>query len=188
MGLNLPDPVPIYGDDCIGCTPGLFPPGETPSFIFVLFENIKSCYQSPHTVPETMLCKLYQVPGLPCRYRHNGTVWKADLFIARGGTGDSFLGLFDEFGWVHFVSRGAYCPPEFTIFENEQFLCLYQWASHKGTAIMFFDDTIARLIDSFGLQPGKTLFLESFDGSGGFMIQKFCDLYQRTNIKFKILI
>lgn len=186
MGRKIPNPDPIYGDDCNLCTPARFPIGETPAFIFVLFEGIKTCYKSPYAFPGSMLMKLYQQSGSPCHYRSKGTGWFGELFLARPGHVDSFLGLADPDGWVWFVCRGPYCPAEFTIYENEHFMCLYQWAGSSGTGIMYFDNTILRIADSFGLTPGESLFHESFNDIDGPLVLKFCDLYQRTNIKFKI--
>jgi hypothetical protein len=188
LGRKIPHPDPIYGDDCNLCTPARFPIGETPAFIFALFENIVTCHKSPYTFPGSMLCKMYQQPGSPCHYKHKGTSWTADLFIALAPNVESFLSLADIDGWVWFVSRGPYCPAEFTIYENEQFMCLWQWAGSEGTGIIYFDNSIKRLTAAFGLTPGQTLFLESFSDQDSFIVQKFCDLHQRTNIKFKTTI
>lgn len=184
MGEPITSPDAEYGNDCNACTPALWPVGKTPASVWLLFDGLTSCGRSPFHPPNGLLLKLDQVPGTPCWYRHRGTGWDADFYASRPGPGDSYVQLVDANGWFWFVGTGAHCPAEHTSFVNDQFMCLFMWAAYGGSATVLWNTTVLALVKYFGLKPGSSLFLELFDAPSSDIVYKYCDRYQRTNIKF----
>jgi len=54
-----------YGDDCSIC-PSLFPPGQTPKLMYLIFHGVEKCNGSLHDPPNDIPFVLEQSPVNPC--------------------------------------------------------------------------------------------------------------------------
>ena len=186
MGEPITSPNLDYGADCNSCTPARWAVGKTPASVWFHFSDITSCGRSPHSIPNGMLIRLDQNPASPCHYQTPGAGWVADWWPGRGGTNDSYIQLVDPTGWFWFVGRGAFCPAEHSSYDNDQFMCLFAWAAMGGTATVIWNTTVLALVEAFGLRAGSDLMLEILDAPTNDLVYKFCDRYQRSNIKFRV--
>lgn len=184
MGTPITPPYPEYGDDCGYCTPALWSAGETPKFIYAYFQGISDCSISSHDVPNGQTFKLEQDSVLPCYWVHEGPIYHVYYQPLVPAQGKSLLQLQDHVGFSFLFNYGPMCPPEFTVYENWMQFCELQYAGSGGTGTIFWSDEILQLVNAFGLMPGPDLFHELFNAPNADIIHKFCDRYQRTNVKF----
>lgn len=185
MGTPIPSPDPEYGVDCPHCTPALWPVGKTPASVYIYFSGLISCNLSPFGPPNGLTFRLDQQVGSPCWFRHSGAVWECDWYPFHLGKVKSYVQLMDTIGWGWFSGALATCPPEYTIFPNDQFQCLFMWAGAMGTATVFWMDKVLQLVEQFGFETVSNLMYEMFNHDDGDIVHKFCDIVQRTNIKIK---
>ncbi|GAI26825.1 unnamed protein product [marine sediment metagenome] len=59
-------------------------------------------------------------------------------------------------------------------------------AGAKGFGTIFWNHDVEAIVEGLGLNAGPGLFYELFKSTPFYYVHKFCDLYQRTNIKLKI--
>ncbi len=186
MGTPIPSPDPEYGADCPLCTPALWPVGETPLYIYAYFEGITNCGVSPHSAPNGETFRLEQPVGFPCLWSHAGNVWHLDYIPDQIAPNLSRLRLMDHHGFSFFVGTGIPCPPEFTIFDNNQAACILMYAGAGGSGLISWSAGMLELVQQFGLEAGINLFYEEFTTAEGDIVHKFCDRIQRTNVKIKV--
>lgn len=185
MGEPVPDPPIDYGTDCPWCTPARWPSNETPAKVYCLFSGITNCGVSSYPAPNGEIFAMDQLDGTPCQWRHNGTVWKPDWTPRRVAGPQSLLRLLDKDGFSFFNSLSLQCPPEGWTYTNQQAACILMYAGAGGIGQVWWNDKINDFIDDFGFTAGRSLFLELFRSTGVYDVYKFCDLYDRTNIRIK---
>lgn len=183
MGTPIPSPPIDTGADCPNCTPLRWAVGETPEFIYIYFEGLTDCGVSPHPSPNGQTFKLTQQPGWPCWWRHVGDPWEVNFWAKRIGFFQSEVSLWDHHGFSFFLGRFLQCPLEYWAYDNLQAACILMYAASGGSATVYWNSVIADLIAGFGLVPGRSLFYELLQAPRLTEVHKFCDLYQRTNIK-----
>jgi len=68
MGFPTPWPPDPSDDDCVLCTPALFPPGQTPAIVKMSSWGIVACPGAPHPAPNGLVA-LRQLPAAACIWR-----------------------------------------------------------------------------------------------------------------------
>lgn len=187
MGEPIPNPPIEYGNDCVQCTPLRWPANENPKYVYVMFWNLVDCGWSPHPAPNGQIFKLEQVPGTPCLWHKSIGTWVVNWYARRPAGAQSQLNLADHHGWNFFFAISLQCPFEYWTYTNLQAACILMYAASAGFATIWWNSTITELIEGAGLVPGRSLFYELFKAAGNTEVHKFCDLYQRTNIKIKTI-
>lgn len=157
--------------------------GETPAVIYSTFWSIINCGKSAFSAPNGEIFKCSQLVANACTWLHDGSVFKVDFAARRAAGPQSQLRLYDKDGFFFFDSISMQCPLEGWVYGNNQNACILMYAGAQGFGSIWWNDRITELINGFGLTPGRSLFLELFKAGGVNNVYKFCDLYERTNIK-----
>jgi hypothetical protein len=193
MGIRKKRTTIHYGDDCILCS---FPPfrrwalGETPKYIYVYFSAIGFCpYQAPE-IPVNVPIRLTQSEAMPCVYRavayNRYSYFPVELDLYHLPSDSSWLTMNQTESYNLFSGHHIKCPYEYTYFENEFTSCSAWVLGTGGVAIISWHTIVNKLIDSFGLSPSSSLFVEEFPVDSSSAVVKLCDKRDGTNIKFLI--
>lgn len=185
MGQIIPKPPVEYGNDCPSCTPGRWPVGETPKYVYCMFWDVVGCGVSPNDPPNGVVFRMVQQPGNPCLWLLNGSVWRPDFQPKTVGPGMSQLRLLDSGGFSFFIGTSFPCRPEYQRYTNSQAACIFAFAGSAGFGTAWWNDDVTDIITELGLQGNGKLFYELFMQTGVFEVHKFTSLYYRTNIKVK---
>lgn len=185
MGLPVPDPPEDYGNNCTSCTPARWASGETPQWIYCMFWDIVDCGVSSYPAPNGEIFAMEQTAGNPCIWTKGDGVWRPDFVAKVVGTFQSRLRLLDKDGFGFFVDFHIQCPLEYHIYNNDQGACILAYAGSEGHGTIWWNSKITTIIESLGLRAGSDLFYELFRGTSDEIVHKFCDEYQRTNLKIQ---
>lgn len=186
MGTPLPCPPIDHGSDCPACTPGRWPVGENPKFVYVMFFNIIDCGVSSYPAPNGKVFTLEQNIGNICNWQHLGDIWHVFWDAKRIGFAQSRLRLLDKDGFQFFSDLHIQCPMEYWIYTNDVVACGGMFAGAAGFGRIWWNTKNNAIIEGMGLDCGPGAFNETFSGPGSKVTTKFTSLHQRTNIRFQL--
>ena len=186
MGRLINPPPVESGNDCPACTPGLWPVGKTPMYMFAYFSGISNCGKSSNYAPNGYTFLLQQDPLNACLWKHDGDVWFVDYRPWLFGPDRCQVRLYDQHGWFFFVGTNVHCSPEIIRFTNAQAACILMYAGAGGVCLLDWSGILHYLIAELGIETKPKLMKESRSIDADSQVVKLCSLYQRTNVRFKI--
>lgn len=186
MGTPLPCPPIKSGSDCPACTPGRWPSGETPKFVYVMFWKIINCGVSSYSAPNGHVFTLEQNPANICNWFWLGDTWHVFWDAKRIGPPQSRLRLLDVDGFSFFSDLSLQCPMEYWTYINDQNSCILMYAGARGGGTVWWNSKNNAVITSMGLDCGLGSFNETFRGPSSKITSKFNSLYQRTNLRIQL--
>lgn len=185
MGIVIKPPPIHYGTNCPACTPTLWPPGETPMYMFVYASGISDCGRSARPVPNGLTFLLQQNPLSPCHWRYQGPRYSVDFFPNLQIPANSRLTIVDDLGWFFFTGIGVQCAPEIIRFVNAQAACILMYAGAGGFCMVDWSGLLLETSVELGIDFKPKLMRESRYVDNTDYVFKVTSLYQRTNFKFK---
>lgn len=188
MGQPIKSPDIEYGTDCPRCVPPFgsrWNTGETPKYIYAMFSGITYCAHSSYNPPNGLIFRMEQLPASVCTWYLQGSVWHVEFIADRISPNFSQLRLGDKDGWSFFTDQQVACPPEFNTFVNDQTSCVLMYAGAGGHGTIWWSDEAIELAVWLGLCPSERLMYEVFPVNSDFLVHKFCDRRNHTNIKIK---
>lgn len=186
MGTPVTSPYPEYGNDCNRCTPDPWPAGKTPLKLWAYFEGIINCGVSHHPAPNGYTFRLDQSTVNPCMYEHIGTIWWIEFLPDRIAPDESRLRMEDDHGYGFFSGHAAACPLFPILYLCDFPNCVALLGGARGQCLLTDNSHVIALVQQFGLDAGIHLMTEMFVTPASDCVHKFTNLYQKTNVKFKI--
>jgi len=174
MGTKIP--TPEHGNDCAAC----FSAGETPEFIWVMFDGVKvGDPPGSYQVPNGCLFKCVQSEIDPCLWEYNpsGPGWVCSVYRSVA-TGRWHVTLTVWAGGSHFTGWRAGCPSEHDIFANVYWSPIW-WHGWDGVATIMWMTTVLALLDALVIPQSNTL-MEMF------LIDELKTVYKFCNRKYSI--
>lgn len=148
-----------------------------------MFWGITNCGLSSWPAPNGHTFTLEQQIGNVCTWAFLGSAyhvfWEAKIV----GAPLSKLRLMDSDGLSFFNSVSLQCPLEYWTYSNNQAACILFYAGAGGFGRIWWNQKVSFDIDGFGLDCGPELLAEMFTAPGSHIVNKYCDLNQRTNIR-----
>lgn len=185
MGIVIKPPPWHYGSDCSECTPNPWPTGKTPMYVYAYFSGIDNCGWSPNPAPNGSTFLLQQVPGSPCMWLHQGSIWTVDFMPKWDWPDQSRVRLYDNHGWIFFAGFEDICQPEMIRYVNRQNECVLMYAGAGGYCIIDWSGILLNVVAELGILLKPKLMRESRYVDDTEIVYKVNSLYYRTNFKFK---
>lgn len=186
MGTPIDSPPIDYGSDCTKCNDECWSAGETPRYIFAYFEHMVRCGVLYDPPPNGKTFLLTQTDEDPCLWTHVSDNWRADYRPWPIGEDYSIVRLSSAGGIPYFTGLGDPCPQEVAYFDHFYINCVPLLAAKLGQCWLCWHPKIQVLIDAFGIDQHADLRHELRSHPDTDIVQKLCNLYQRTNIRFKL--
>lgn len=180
MGIKINPPE--YGNDCAHC----WDPGETPEFIYVMFEGVKKGDVVGSQIPPNgHIFKCIQDPAAPCIFNYNkaGAGWQVE-FARAAGTGRWHMKLWHD-GHSHFTGWLPDCPEEHDIWTNLLWTPIFH-PGYDGVATVFWLDEARTLMAAMNIPDESGTFMEFFLKDESDPVYKFCNT--RYGINHTILV
>lgn len=188
MGEPIQIPIIPWGTDCPRCVPpagSRWGVGETPLYIYATFSGITNCGWSHHPAPNGLIFRLTQNPAFICEWHLIGSVWHVSWIADRLAPNVSQLRLGDHDGWSFFTDQQVPCPAELQPYVNDQAACILMYAGAGGSGTIWWNEELLTLAEQFGLDPSERLKYDVFPVNSDYLVHRFADQRDHTNIKIK---
>lgn len=188
MGTLIDSPEIEFGDDCNVCVAHpyhLWPPGETPVKIYVVFSGLEPCSGLNEDLPNGRCFTLTQHETVKCRWVHTDSGWEVILHMWEMVLNSSILSLQQNDGKWAFYQTDMPCREEFHIYTNAYVVCAGPLCAINGAAIVSWHEIPRDIIEDIGIPISDRLRYESFLHPDGDIIHKYCDKRDGSNLKVK---
>lgn len=181
MGMwPLPDDPPEWGDDLLY----VFPPGQTPKYIYATFFDITRRPTTPYEGQYNATFQLVQLPGDPSTYQYTSPAQMITLTFF-----STYTTLYFEFaasygvfwqtnpktGAFYFTSQYVYDPPATAYYGGK---CRLSWIPPGEISIQ-------EAANLFGIEPSPTMRAQAFPDTEDTVIFGFADDETLTKLRIK---